>query len=92
MAVTFTKAARGHLDLRPKLAKSAFNYSPAPFDPHCTDCGEQYPSRRHALGFSVCLSCSQEKPVLANSALHKQGYTYERDVKNLQVNPYSTHK
>lgn len=92
MPVTFTKAARGHLDLRPKVSSTAREYSPAPFDPHCTDCGEQYPSRRLALGFSTCLSCSREKPVLANSALHKQGYTYERDAKNLAINPYSTHK
>lgn len=92
MAVTFTKALRGHVDLRPKLANSAKEYCPTDTDPFCTECGEQYPRKRLTLGFEYCPSCSKENPVLANSALHKQGYTYERSIDNIRINPYSTHK
>lgn len=92
MPVTFTKALRAHIDKRPKLSSAAKAYWPKPDDPYCEKCEEQFPAKRKELGFSTCLQCSDTTIVLANAAMHKQAYTYERNPQALAENPYSTHK
>jgi hypothetical protein len=45
--------------------------------PSCSSCGDSYPSRRKALGYSVCLSCgeSQARQVKRCTApLNKSNY------------------
>lgn len=83
----FTRSKRAFIDTRPKFV----NREPDPNDPYC-ECGNQYPRKRlDDLGINSCLQCSDEKPRVANMAMHKQAMTYTANVDVVKENQYMPH-
>lgn len=64
-------------------------------EPLCGSCGEHYPQRRAALGYTTCLSCGDVEAVAARASwavvpLPKQGYTRitrKEELKHLNQKP-----
>lgn len=82
----FTRTSRNHVETKPRF-RLTFEEGAI-----CAICGDAYPQRRADLGYDHCLSCSSEKPKIANMALHKQGYTFTSSVENINENQYGAHK
>ena len=60
----------------------------------CKECGADYPARRAALGYRLCLACGEQEARAARTtwciapAGHKQGYTLITDPQYLRnMNP-----
>lgn len=64
-------------------------------NPHCLTCGDTYPERRAALGYTTCLDCGdtqarEQRMGWAVVPLPKQGYTRvtnKEELKHLNQKP-----